>query len=117
MTGKGGLIIRHLKTSFAGNSWPSAVDIPEKAIPIMTSNNDNHFNYFIQKSNYFFLSFCKECLQILACTIKTIFTCWYGIGHNGLYTLQPHDMKLIVSSDRCNAWFDSHFTYKKREIT
>lgn len=29
----GGLIIRHLKTSFAGNSWPSAVDIPEKGNP------------------------------------------------------------------------------------
>lgn len=43
------------------------------------------------------------------------FTCWYGIGHNGLYTLKPHDMKLIVSSDRCNAWFDSHFTYKKEK--
>lgn len=79
----GGLIMRHLKTSFAGNSWPSAVDIPEKAIRTMTSNNDNHFNCFIQKSNYFFLSFCKECLQILACTIKTIFTCGDGIGHNG----------------------------------
>lgn len=24
-------------------------------------------------------------------------------------------MKLIVSSDRCNAWFDSHFTYKKKK--
>lgn len=29
----GGLIMRHLKTSFAGNSWPSAVDIPEKGNP------------------------------------------------------------------------------------
>lgn len=38
--GGGGLIIRHLKTSFAGNSWPSAVDIPEKASPTMTSDND-----------------------------------------------------------------------------
>lgn len=36
----GGLIMRHLKTSFAGNSWPSAVDIPEKASPTMTSDND-----------------------------------------------------------------------------
>lgn len=38
--GGGGFIIRHLKTSFAGNSWPSAVDIPEKASPTMTSDND-----------------------------------------------------------------------------
>lgn len=36
----GGLMIRHLKTSFAGNSWPSAVDIPEKPSRTMTSDND-----------------------------------------------------------------------------
>lgn len=54
----GGLIIRHLKTSFAGNSWPSAVDIPEKASPTMTSDND--FRSGVQVLYHFVKSVCKS---------------------------------------------------------